>query len=187
MIKHQASLDVRDKQLMSLNESLSYDLDCAQLPLFADDIFSRHAGRFTHRPAGGTRPEQSAQRHLITLTQDSATHQDGNRVLQKAGFEPKVAMQVNDVFTLLSIASCGVNCSNVRSAGRSPAAVARQAVPGAHGAAMQRPASPRHSADYGWSHAGPPRSGRPRQLCGPFFAVETALTDATRPNLRGRF
>jgi LysR family malonate utilization transcriptional regulator len=45
---------------------------------------------------------------FITLTQGFATHQDGNRVFKQAGFEPKVAMQVNDIFTLLSMVSSGV-------------------------------------------------------------------------------
>ncbi len=45
---------------------------------------------------------------FITLSQGFATHQDGNRVFQLAGFEPKVAMQVNDIFTLLSMVNSGV-------------------------------------------------------------------------------
>lgn len=45
---------------------------------------------------------------FITLTQGFATHRDGARVFQQAGFEPKVAMQVNDIFTLLSMVSSGV-------------------------------------------------------------------------------
>ena len=45
---------------------------------------------------------------FITLTQGFATHQDGVRVFKQAGFEPKVAMQVNDIFTLLSMVSSGV-------------------------------------------------------------------------------
>jgi len=45
---------------------------------------------------------------FITLTQGFATHRDGTRVFEQAGFEPKVAMQVNDIFTLLSMVSSGV-------------------------------------------------------------------------------
>ncbi|MGV8234958.1 LysR substrate-binding domain-containing protein, partial [Pseudomonas aeruginosa] len=44
----------------------------------------------------------------VTLTQGFATHQDGTRVFQQAGFEPQIAMQVNDIFTLLSMVSSGV-------------------------------------------------------------------------------
>jgi LysR family malonate utilization transcriptional regulator len=44
---------------------------------------------------------------FITLSQGFATHQDGKRVFEQAGFEPKVAMQVNDIFTLLSMVSSG--------------------------------------------------------------------------------
>ena len=41
-------------------------------------------------------------------TQGYATFRDGERVFQQAGFEPKVAMQVKDIFTLLSMVSSGV-------------------------------------------------------------------------------
>ncbi|MNN50965.1 HTH-type transcriptional regulator GltC [compost metagenome] len=45
---------------------------------------------------------------FITLSQGFATHQDAQRVFRQAGFAPKVAMQVNDIFTLLSMVSSGV-------------------------------------------------------------------------------
>ena len=97
-----------DAILVSLNESVTHDPDCAQLPLFADDIFLA-------APADSPFAQQSEvdlsdlrDATFITLTQGFATHQDGNRVFQQAGFEPKVAMQVNDIFTLLSMVNSGV-------------------------------------------------------------------------------
>lgn len=96
-----------DAILVSLNESVS-DPDCAQLPLFSDDIFLAC-------PADSPFAEQAdvdlgdlREATFITLTPGFATYQDGVRVFQQAGFEPKVAMQVNDIFTLLSMVSSGV-------------------------------------------------------------------------------
>lgn len=96
-----------DAILVSLNEGVS-DPDCAQLPLFSDDIFLAC-------PADSPFAEQAdvdlgdlREATFITLTPGFATYQDGVRVFQQAGFEPKVAMQVNDIFTLLSMVSSGV-------------------------------------------------------------------------------
>ncbi|MDH0747308.1 LysR substrate-binding domain-containing protein [Pseudomonas sp. GD03842] len=96
-----------DAVLVSLNESVS-DPDCEHLPLFSDDIFLA-------TPADSPFAQQSEvdlsdlrEMTFITLTQGFATHRDGTRVFQQAGFEPKVAMQVNDIFTLLSMVSSGV-------------------------------------------------------------------------------
>ncbi|MGA4637986.1 LysR family transcriptional regulator [Pseudomonas solani] len=96
-----------DAILVSLDEGVS-DADCEQLPLFSDDIFLAVP---TDSPFAG-QPEVDladlADSTFITLTQGFATHRDGSRVFQQAGFEPKVAMQVNDIFTLLSMVSSGV-------------------------------------------------------------------------------
>jgi LysR family malonate utilization transcriptional regulator len=96
-----------DAILISLDDSIS-DPDCEQLPLFSDDIFLA-------TPIDSPFAEQAEvdlgdlrEATFITLTQGFATHQDGTRVFQQAGFEPKVAMQVNDIFTLLSMVSSGV-------------------------------------------------------------------------------
>ncbi len=96
-----------DAILVSLDDSVN-DPDCEQIPLFSDDIFlatpadSKFAQR-TEVDLAEVRDET-----FITLTQGFATHQDGKRVFEQAGFDPKVAMQVNDIFTLLSMVSSGV-------------------------------------------------------------------------------
>ncbi len=96
-----------DAALVSLDDSVN-DPDCEHIPLFSDDIFlatpadSKFAQR-TEVDLAEVRDET-----FITLTQGFATHQDGKRVFEQAGFEPKVAMQVNDIFTLLSMVSSGV-------------------------------------------------------------------------------
>jgi len=45
---------------------------------------------------------------FVTLTEGFATYADGNMLFEAAGFNPNIAMQVNDVFTLLSMVSSGV-------------------------------------------------------------------------------
>jgi LysR family transcriptional regulator, malonate utilization transcriptional regulator len=92
-----------DAILVSLNDSVSHDPDCAQLPLFADDIFLA-------APADSPFAQQAEVdlSDLRDATFITLSHQDGNRVFQQAGFEPKVAMQVNDIFTLMSMVNSGV-------------------------------------------------------------------------------
>jgi LysR family malonate utilization transcriptional regulator len=97
-----------DAILVSLNESVSHDNDCEQLPLFADDIFLAAPADSPFAQQAEVDLSDLRDATFITLTQGFATHQDGNRVFQQAGFEPKVAMQVNDIFTLLSMVNSGV-------------------------------------------------------------------------------
>ena len=96
-----------DAILVSLDDSVN-DPDCAQIQLFSDDIFL--ASPINSRFAQRTEVDLAEVRDetFITLTQGFATHQDSNRVFKQAGFEPKVAMQVNDIFTLLSMVSSEV-------------------------------------------------------------------------------
>ncbi|MDH1261988.1 LysR substrate-binding domain-containing protein [Pseudomonas sp. GD03944] len=96
-----------DAILVALHDT-GNDPDCEQLPLFTDDIFLAVP---VDSPFAEQREVDLADlcdSTFITLTQGFATHQDGARVFQQAGFEPKVAMQVNDIFTLLSMVSSGV-------------------------------------------------------------------------------
>lgn len=96
-----------DAILVSLDDSVN-DPDCAQIQLFSDDIFlaSPINSRFAQRNEVDL--AEVRDETFITLTQGFATHQDSNRVFKQAGFEPKVAMQVNDIFTLLSMVSSEV-------------------------------------------------------------------------------
>ncbi|MFZ6045727.1 LysR substrate-binding domain-containing protein [Pseudomonas sp. CR3202] len=96
-----------DAILVSLDESVN-DPDCEQLPLFSDDIFLAVPTDSPFADQDEVDLADLADSTFITLTQGFATHRDGARVFQQAGFEPKVAMQVNDIFTLLSMVSSGV-------------------------------------------------------------------------------
>ncbi|KIQ06409.1 MULTISPECIES: LysR substrate-binding domain-containing protein [Pseudomonas] len=82
--------------------------DCEQLPLFSDDIFLAVPVDSPFAEQAEVDLADLRESTFITLTQGFATHQDGVRVFQQAGFEPNVAMQVNDIFTLLSMVSSGV-------------------------------------------------------------------------------
>jgi LysR family malonate utilization transcriptional regulator len=96
-----------DAILVSLNESVN-DPDCEQLALFSDDIFLATPANSPFAQQNEVDLADLREMTFITLTQGFATHRDGARVFQQAGFEPKVAMQVNDIFTLLSMVSSGV-------------------------------------------------------------------------------
>lgn len=96
-----------DAILVALNDSVS-NPDCEQLPLFSDDIFLAVPVESPFAQQAEVDLADLREATFITLTQGFATHQDGARVFQQAGFEPKVAMQVNDIFTLLSMVSSGV-------------------------------------------------------------------------------
>src|SRR5690606_4221443 len=93
--------------LVSLDESVN-DADCEHLPLFSDDIFLAAPADSPFSQHREVDLSDLREATFITLTQGFATHRDGARVFQRAGFEPKVAMQVNDIFTLLSMVSSGV-------------------------------------------------------------------------------
>ncbi|MGP3792468.1 LysR family transcriptional regulator [Pseudomonas sp. B392_1p] len=96
-----------DAILVSLNESV-IDQGCEQVSLFSDDIFLAVPAESPFAQQDDVDLSDLRDATFITLTQGFATHQDGNRVFELAGFEPKVAMQVNDIFTLLSMVNSGV-------------------------------------------------------------------------------
>jgi len=96
-----------DAILISLDESINDPL-FEHLPLCSDDIFLATPvdSPFAEQPEVDLADLVEAT--FISLTQGFATHRDSIRVFQQAGFEPKVAMQVHDIFTLLSMVSSGV-------------------------------------------------------------------------------
>ena len=96
-----------DAILVALDDSVN-DPDCEQMPLFSDDIFLAVPTDSPFANQDEVDLADLADSTFITLSQGFATHRDGARVFQQAGFEPKVAMQVNDIFTLLSMVSSGV-------------------------------------------------------------------------------
>ncbi|CAG8863512.1 HTH-type transcriptional regulator GltC [Pseudomonas fluorescens] len=96
-----------DAIIVSLDDS-SQDPDCEYLPLFSDDIFLATPAESPFAGQAQVDLADLRESTFITLTQGFATHRDGVRVFEQAGFKPKVAMEVNDIFTLLSMVSSGV-------------------------------------------------------------------------------
>ncbi|KAF1051643.1 MAG: HTH-type transcriptional regulator CynR [Stenotrophomonas maltophilia] len=96
-----------DAILIALDDDL-HDPDCEYLPLFTDDIFLATPADSPFAERQEVDLAELRDMTFITLTQGFATHRDGERVFGQAGFEPKVAMEVNDIFTLLSMVSSGV-------------------------------------------------------------------------------
>lgn len=96
-----------DAVLIALDEG-SNDPDFEQLPLFIDDIFLATPAESPYAAQAEVDLADLKETTFITLAHGFATYRDGNRVFEQAGFEPKVAMQVNDIFTLLSMVSSGV-------------------------------------------------------------------------------
>ncbi|EPA97182.1 LysR substrate-binding domain-containing protein [Pseudomonas sp. G5(2012)] len=96
-----------DAILVSLDDSIN-DPDLEHIELFSDDIFLATPADSKFAQRSEVDLADVREETFITLTQGFATHQDSNRVFSQAGFEPKVAMQVNDIFSLLSMVSSGV-------------------------------------------------------------------------------
>ena len=96
-----------DAALVSIEQRIG-DPDCEQLALFTDDIFLAAPVDSPFAQHAEVDLGDLRDATFITLSNGFATHRDGIRVFQQAGFEPKVAMQVNDIFTLLSMVSSGV-------------------------------------------------------------------------------
>lgn len=96
-----------DAVLVAFDESTN-DPDCEQLPLFSDGIFLAVPNDSPFAGLAEADLAELSDAPFITLTQGYATFSDGERVFQQAGFKPNVAMQVNDIFTLLSMVSSGV-------------------------------------------------------------------------------
>jgi LysR family malonate utilization transcriptional regulator len=96
-----------DAILVALDESV-HDPEFERFALFTDDIFLAVPtdSPFSQHQAVDLSDLREAT--FITLTPGFATHRDGVRVFRQAGFTPRVAMEVNDIFTLLSMVSSGV-------------------------------------------------------------------------------
>ncbi len=96
-----------DAALVSLEGDVA-DQDCERIALFSDDMFLATPADSKFAQRAEVDLTEVRDETFITLTSGFATHKDGKRVFEQAGFEPKVAMQVNDIFTLLSMVSSGV-------------------------------------------------------------------------------
>lgn len=96
-----------DAIIVALNETTaSHDFEV--LPMFQDDIFLAVPKDSKYAALAEIDLSLLKEETFITLNKGFATHSDSEVVFQKAGFEPKVALQVSDIFTLISMVSSGV-------------------------------------------------------------------------------
>ncbi len=78
------------------------------LQIFSDEIYLTvpNGSPFSDKDSVDFRELKDSS--FVTLTEGFATYADGNMLFKAADFNPNIAMQVNDIFTLLSMVSSGV-------------------------------------------------------------------------------
>ncbi len=96
-----------DAMLVALDDAV-VDADCESVELFSDDIFLAAPSDSPFADQAEVDLRDLAGVPFVTLTQGFATFRDGRQVFAQAGFEPEVIMQVNDIFSLMSMVSSGV-------------------------------------------------------------------------------
>ncbi|MDR6676272.1 LysR family malonate utilization transcriptional regulator [Pseudomonas psychrotolerans] len=96
-----------DAMLVALDAAV-VDADCESVELFSDDIFLAAPSDSPFADQAEVDLRDLAGVPFVTLTHGFATFRDGRQVFAQAGFEPEVIMQVNDIFSLMSMVSSGV-------------------------------------------------------------------------------
>ena len=96
-----------DAMLVALDDAV-VDAGCESVELFSDDIFLAAPSDSPFADQAEVDLRDLAGVPFVTLTQGFATFRDGRQVFAQAGFEPEVIMQVNDIFSLMSMVSSGV-------------------------------------------------------------------------------
>lgn len=76
--------------------------------IFTDEIYLAVANDSAYAQYESVDLHKLKHESFITLTEGFATYHDGMRIFEAAGFEPNISMQVNDIFTLLSMVSSGM-------------------------------------------------------------------------------
>ncbi|GAB01712.1 MULTISPECIES: LysR substrate-binding domain-containing protein [Acinetobacter] len=96
-----------DAIIVALNETTS-DADFESLAMFQDDI---HLAVNKNSPLASLEEIDLStlkDETFLTLSKGFATRHDSDVVFEKAGIDPKVFLQVSDIFTLISMVSTGV-------------------------------------------------------------------------------
>ena len=96
-----------DAIIVALND-VTQQPEFEHLPMFQDEIFL--AVPKNSKYAQSTEIDLSLLRDetFLTLAKGFATRNDGDTIFEKAGIDPKVFLQVSDIFTLISMVSSGV-------------------------------------------------------------------------------
>lgn len=96
-----------DAIIVALNET-TQDPDFESLPMFEDNIYlavNKHSPIATLNEIDLSTLKDET---FLTLSKGFATRNDSDLVFEKAGIDPKVFLQVSDIFTLVSMVSNGV-------------------------------------------------------------------------------
>lgn len=96
-----------DAIIVALNETTS-DADFESLAMFQDDIY---LAVNKNSPLANLKEIDLStlkDETFLTLSKGFATRHDSDVVFEKAGIDPKVFLQVSDIFTLISMVSTGV-------------------------------------------------------------------------------
>lgn len=96
-----------DAILISI-DNIKESTDLEIFDLFSDEIFLTAPKESPFSEKKHISLNELKNSNFVTLTEGFATYKDGQKLFAAAGFSPNVAMQVNDIFTLLSMVSSGV-------------------------------------------------------------------------------
>ncbi len=96
-----------DAIIVALNETTS-DADFESLAMFQDDIYLAVNKNSPLASLEEIDLSTLKDETLLTLSKGFATRHDSDVVFEKAGIDPKVFLQVSDIFTLISMVSTGV-------------------------------------------------------------------------------
>jgi len=96
-----------DAIIVALNDTTD-DLDFEQLPMFQDSIYLAVNKNSLLAEEHEIDLSLLKDETFLTLSKGFATRNDSDTVFEKAGIDPKVFLQVSDIFTLISMVSSGV-------------------------------------------------------------------------------
>ncbi|HIQ36141.1 LysR family transcriptional regulator [Acinetobacter venetianus] len=96
-----------DAIIVALNETTS-DADFESLAMFQDDIYLAVNKNSPLASLEEIDLSTLKDETFLTLSKGFATRHDSDVVFEKAGIDPKVFLQVSDIFTLISMVSTGV-------------------------------------------------------------------------------
>ncbi|BBL20944.1 hypothetical protein F939_02092 [Acinetobacter radioresistens DSM 6976 = NBRC 102413 = CIP 103788] len=96
-----------DAIIVALNDTTD-DLDFERLPMFQDSIYLAVNKNSLLAEEHEIDLSLLKDETFLTLSKGFATRNDSDTVFEKAGIDPKVFLQVSDIFTLISMVSSGV-------------------------------------------------------------------------------
>ena len=96
-----------DAIIVALNETTNFQ-GFEQLPMFEDEIFLAVNKDSDYAQLSEIDLSLLKNETFLTLAKGFATRSDSDIIFEKAGIDPKVFLEVSDIFTLISMVSSGV-------------------------------------------------------------------------------